>query len=102
MAGNEINGETDQMEQFNPEPPDTTAVAQHQQQAQSGGGNGMAEGARFRAADSAATSKVLQYLTSAAQGFRAYSATAKACAQDYLAGDQKSAAGFVNSLRDSQ
>lgn len=101
MAGNEINGITDQMEQFNPTPPDTTAVAQHQQQAQSGGGQGMAEGAQFRAADAAATGRLLQYLTSAANGFRAYSATAKECAQDYLSGDQKSAAGFVTSLRNS-
>lgn len=102
MAGNEINGITDEMEQFDPQPPDTTAVAQHQQQAQSGGGQGMTEGDQFRAVDAAATGKLLQFMTSAANGFRAYSTTAKECAQDYLAGDRTAAAGFVTSLHDSQ
>ncbi|GAA1722295.1 hypothetical protein [Fodinicola feengrottensis] len=89
-SGN-IDGYTDAMESFSPQPPPAAQAAQVT-------GTGMAELQTYATACNQAFQKVTQYVTQAQHGFAAYKSIASSAAGAYLHHDSTSAAGITNSV----
>ncbi|MGQ0840902.1 hypothetical protein [Actinokineospora sp.] len=92
-TGENIDGFTDHMEDFKPNPPQLGGIAGRQPMA---GGGGMLESGTFANADRTSTTALVSFMTQANQGMVSFATIAQACAADYARADGAGAQAIVS------